>query len=695
MRYGQILLERNILNVKNIDLWVKNLAARAQNPGVKQWVQTMLPAYLKKTYDKLQKVQPAQLPLYFPKGKIPDWATKGAEQGDLYIVQLDDELQEQVSQVIDYLESEVTNHNLARIPFEVAAQRSKEWHQRLATSADTSTGPTQAKLVKAYPDGYKWVLLTTQACLDHEGNVMGNCVGGGAYDAGIAAGTMQIYSLRDRANDSHVTMAIQNGAFREVKGKQNKVPIAKYRPYVIDLLNALHISEQNFSFDLKSMGIFHGSGGFGSLFDVAEGHYPLPSGHTVVMLNADNYYVTQKDEILAHVELNYMAGEDTFSADNQQVVGVSRPDNVAAKTVRADLTYLISTFLNDGLTIDDSAEHTLYMQYGIVLDKKNGNKLGDITADMKLVDRDLMLKAYIGKDDFVLVDEAGDPLVFMVVKKRQGDGHDFYRESSAILHPGWEKVIPFFLRAIVKANVNLGTSTVKELKRQNWFWIGFTDEKHKWQNGADVIKRLKPIHTWEDSDVAWYVVDNWLWLWHQNRVHAALRYDGEKAGSYLVIGIDDAYAFHTTDISNFIIDLFEQNVAELEINYDSEPFLIRYNVYSDGNDFEAIDWSTEVNVRDDTENIRGDTVKTQLYKDTLENAMASVGYILRRTKNDDDYSENLFYRIVVINRAEFEHEQSIEGNTVVDHYDDGEGYMREHNLKRLPKVIKIMTYVWL
>ena len=171
MRYGEILLERNILNLHEIDAFVDEMAAHAQTPAVRQWVRAMLPAYLKKTYNRIQKVQTHDLGRYWRRGQEPSWAVQAIRNNDLETVILDVDLRDEVSQTIDYLESDAANHNLGRIPFEVALQRSKQWHAALAAqshSAPIGTGQ-QEKAVKSYPDGSRWVQLTTREALDQRG----------------------------------------------------------------------------------------------------------------------------------------------------------------------------------------------------------------------------------------------------------------------------------------------------------------------------------------------------------------------------------------------------------------------------------------------------------------------------------------------------------------------------------------------
>jgi hypothetical protein len=86
------------------------------------------------------------------------------------------------------------------------------------------------KVVHDAGDGWAIVRLTTPDALDYEGRIMGHCVGHGAYDYGLSTNFTGIYSLRDSAGNSHVTIEIDHSVdqVEQIKGKQNKPPRADY-----------------------------------------------------------------------------------------------------------------------------------------------------------------------------------------------------------------------------------------------------------------------------------------------------------------------------------------------------------------------------------------------------------------------------------------------------------------------------------
>ena len=151
------------------------------------------------------------------------------------------------------------------------------------------------KVVKEYPNGYKWVeisankdsplpegwsfdpvgetytdpsgkktihnpnYIAAQEALEHEGDIMGHCVG--AYCDEVYKQGQRILSLRDPKGESHATVQVvprENGPprIRQIKGKQDEPLIGKYRPMMADLANTgeySHIDElQNAGLKEKS-----------------------------------------------------------------------------------------------------------------------------------------------------------------------------------------------------------------------------------------------------------------------------------------------------------------------------------------------------------------------------------------------------------------------------------------------------------
>ena len=100
-------------------------------------------------------------------------------------------------------------------------------------SLDKNTLESVLQLEK---QGMKMVELNDERSLNIEGDTMGHCVGG--YGEHVKEKHCEVYSLRTPDGRPCVTIEMQqneNGELRivQIKGKSNKVPIDRYRPFVM------------------------------------------------------------------------------------------------------------------------------------------------------------------------------------------------------------------------------------------------------------------------------------------------------------------------------------------------------------------------------------------------------------------------------------------------------------------------------
>jgi hypothetical protein len=165
--------------------------------------------------------------------------------------------------------------NLNRLSMEDAVKLAND--QRLVNESKVSELP----IVRDYPDtGFQWKELTNEdpevldKILKREGEIMQNCVGDGGYCDDILESGTKLFSLRDKANNPHVTIEVKPKPvvfsdvqkllgdeeadrllesntikeiiemhpelrqfnIKQVKGKQNEAPISDYIPYVQDFV---------------------------------------------------------------------------------------------------------------------------------------------------------------------------------------------------------------------------------------------------------------------------------------------------------------------------------------------------------------------------------------------------------------------------------------------------------------------------
>lgn len=161
---------------------------------------------------------------------------------------LPNEIVDEINHIIDYFATLEPNdlRKVDREPYRVVKQKVKDWEEEQAEFLRTG-GEQEAekkkqlkanvdyKLIKDYGDGFKWVKLITPVCKDFEGEYMGHCVGGGQYE------DKDIYSLWDKNNRSHITIETDDsaGEIKQIKGKQNRAPVEKYKKYAIDFVAQL------------------------------------------------------------------------------------------------------------------------------------------------------------------------------------------------------------------------------------------------------------------------------------------------------------------------------------------------------------------------------------------------------------------------------------------------------------------------
>ncbi len=114
-------------------------------------------------------------------------------------------------------------------------------------------------------NNYKVVRLLTPEALDAEATHMRHCIGDGTFDERITDKETVIYSIRDSENKPHVTLEINNNKICQCTGKNNKRPIPKYIPYVLELLEKLNL---NLTIKTAKIGIIRNEGVYYNLFDL-------------------------------------------------------------------------------------------------------------------------------------------------------------------------------------------------------------------------------------------------------------------------------------------------------------------------------------------------------------------------------------------------------------------------------------------
>ncbi len=122
--------------------------------------------------------------------------------------------------------------------FDEILKGADRWHKEIEEKSKINMDPDLEKSLEGtaflmdLPNGLKAYQLLTPEALDYESNKMGHCVGSGSYDAKVASGSVNIYSIRDSKGEPHVTFETRiidgNEEMYQCKGRANKAPANKY-----------------------------------------------------------------------------------------------------------------------------------------------------------------------------------------------------------------------------------------------------------------------------------------------------------------------------------------------------------------------------------------------------------------------------------------------------------------------------------
>lgn len=79
--------------------------------------------------------------------------------------------------------------------------------------------------------------LMTPKSLDRESELMQHCIGYGGYDENLYDSDLLYLSLRDKYNNPHATLEIEQYEVLQLQGKQNKIPNDKYMKILVPWLS--------------------------------------------------------------------------------------------------------------------------------------------------------------------------------------------------------------------------------------------------------------------------------------------------------------------------------------------------------------------------------------------------------------------------------------------------------------------------
>lgn len=149
----------------------------------------------------------------------------------------DYDFRNQLLHTIDYLNSPYSKKRFDRMTWEISQKQVLEWDSALQKRKEKGDDPEGINLFCELKDDWCAVEIISKKALSYEGGTMGHCVG--TYHNKVENGTVRIFSIRDKNNDSHITIEYSNISNKivQIQGKQNKFPIEKHRKYLAEFLS--------------------------------------------------------------------------------------------------------------------------------------------------------------------------------------------------------------------------------------------------------------------------------------------------------------------------------------------------------------------------------------------------------------------------------------------------------------------------
>lgn len=295
MRFHDLLIEANILNIDFIETYLSDILMKNKNSNfndaeyLKKWYFSSILKFIKssdpstnqdffqKNFTKVTDVNidsPAWLKTAIEKNQevykfkgsadltgimshLIDWLNDLLRVASTTISPNEQFFTEKTQRKKDaqtYLNSIKNN----KLDFLKGVDASKSWYKNNPVPVSASEQEPDAIVVMEFPDGYSWRFLSTNECLEKEGSVMQHCVGSNYRYPELKNEGQKILSLRTPKNESIGTMLIsvdEPPDILQIKGKQNQPMSPLFAKYVREFIRKnegnLALEDKN---DVRSLG---------------------------------------------------------------------------------------------------------------------------------------------------------------------------------------------------------------------------------------------------------------------------------------------------------------------------------------------------------------------------------------------------------------------------------------------------------
>ena len=235
----------NIINIEAVDALANQLGASFERPESRRWFQRNVRNFLCRQVCLVRPVEVSELPglrAIEDAVRMPDWIQRNVATGQkLYWfdpIGRDSaegrELFAAIRLMSDWMKALPDEdrrwRQFDKMSVPTAIGLAKAW--RTAFLADS---PHETKIAE-YAYGYRVVQLNTEVAMRREGKRMHHCVGDKRYSELVKAGELKIYSVRDRNDQPHLTLAVvqpaTGGWVQQVKGRHDSHPDERWRPLI-------------------------------------------------------------------------------------------------------------------------------------------------------------------------------------------------------------------------------------------------------------------------------------------------------------------------------------------------------------------------------------------------------------------------------------------------------------------------------
>jgi hypothetical protein len=276
---------RNVINRRELKkaLIIYGESKKLSEP-IQQWLEKNFLKWLINNFSPVQVVQSAERFRSLVRGAVPSWFVPNSKEVEfIYIDPKHTKFQALLEKTSEFLASREKKeaHKFYKMSVEQVLKKWEEEHQRIANRQEREIETSGEALEEVFTFGeFSFVKFRhdhKELSLEmaRESALMQHCLGefdtietgeggyGEYYIELIREQKIELYSLRNQKNQPHVTVALypkENQLWLDqIKGKQNRYPIARYIPASAAFLNHLNVHYE-YHPDCLGMGLIFSGG---------------------------------------------------------------------------------------------------------------------------------------------------------------------------------------------------------------------------------------------------------------------------------------------------------------------------------------------------------------------------------------------------------------------------------------------------